>query len=180
MLKKLNILASIAVLTAVTGCSSTQKSNNLRALALTPQAQAAPMVADLDVADKKALGQAKGKSISKRDLEQEAIAEALKQTNGDVLVGVSYFYEETNKIDLTVTVVGYPARYKNFRPKELPDKADVLVGGNFFYKDGENNLSVTVKNTKLDAPKETPPEPQPQEIPQERPEITNTPEENIQ
>jgi len=183
MLKKLSFLASIAVLTAVTGCSNTQKSNNLRSVELTPKAQAAPMVADLDVADKKALGQAKGKAIFKRSLEQEAIAEALKQANADVLVGASYFYEEVNslfKSDLTVTVVGYPARYKNFKPKELDPKADVLVGGNFFYKDSDNNLSVMVKSTKPDAPKEPPAEQKPQENPQEKPEITNTPEENIQ
>jgi len=180
MLKKLNIMASIAVLMAAAGCSSTQKSNDLRTLELTPKAKATPMVAELDVANKKALGQAKGKVIFKRDLEQEAIAQALKQTNGDVLVGVSYFYEEVNKTDLTVTVVGYPARYKNFKPKELPDtKADILVGGNFFYKDGGNDLSVMVTSTKPDASKEQPAEQKPQEKlqekPQEKPEITNTP-----
>ena len=189
MLKKLNIMASIAVLMAAAGCSSTQKSNDLRTLELTPKAKATPMVAELDVANKKALGQAKGKVIFKRDLEQEAIAKALKQANGDVLVGVSYFYEEVDKTDLTVTVVGYPARYKNFKPKELPDpKADVLVGGNFFYKDGDNNLSVMVKSTKPDAPKEQTAEQKPkekpqeklQEKPQEKPEITNTPANSLE
>jgi len=154
MLKKLSFIVSIAVLAAVTGCSSTtQKSNNLRAVDLTPQAQAVPMVADLEVANKKTLGQAKGKSISKRDLVQEAIAEALKQADADVLVGASFFYEEVDGTDLTVTVVGYPARYKNFRPKEIPN-ADILVGGNFFYKDGDNDLSVTVKTTTPNVPQE--------------------------
>jgi len=163
MKRKFGFSMSIAILAAVVGCSNTQKSNTLRAAELTPKAHAVPTVADLEVADKKVLGQAKGKTVSKHDLEQEAIAEALKPVNADVLVGVGYFYEENGK-DLTVTVVGYPARYKNFRPKEVP-KADVLIGGNFFYEDGNNNLSVTVKNVKPDAPQEPVAEQKPHEIP---------------
>jgi hypothetical protein len=164
MKRTLSFSVSIAILAAVAGCSNTQKSNTLRAAELTPKAHAVPTVADLEVADKKVLGQAKGKTVSKHDLEQEAIAEALKPVNADVLVGVGYFYEENGK-DLTVTVVGYPARYKNFRPKEVP-KADVLIGGNFFYEDGNNNLSVTVKNVKPDdAPQEPVAEQKPHEIP---------------
>jgi len=152
MLKKLNFLAFIAVLAAISGCSSTKKDNTLRGVQLKPKAHATPVVADLKVANEKVLGQAKGKTIFKKELEQEAVAEALKKKrdSADVLVGANFFYEEVNKTELTVTVVGYPARYKNFRPKEpeKPKEADVLLEGNFYYKDGaNNNLQVTVKNT---------------------------------
>ncbi len=138
MLKKLSFLVSIIVLTTVTGCSNVQKSNTLRAVPLTPKAQAAPMIAELEVDNIKTLGQAKGKTKAKdilqgdRELEQEAIAAALKQSNADVLVGANFFQEKVND-SLTVTVVGYPAKYKNFRPKEIlkpqTDIQAVVVGG---------------------------------------------------
>jgi hypothetical protein len=150
MLKKLSFLIPAAILVIITGCSVAQKDNNLHAVKLMPSAQAVPMVADLEVADKKAMGQAGGKREFKELLEKEAVAEALKQTNGDVLVGVNYFYEYGDS--LTVTAMGYPARYKNFRQKEVSKtEANVLVGGNFFYKDGtHNDVSVSVKNAKTD------------------------------
>jgi len=159
MSKKLVFLVSIVSAFAIlAGCSSVVKDNTMKAIQLTPSVQGSPMVAELEVADKKVMGQAKGKTISKTELEKEAIAEALKQVNGDVLVGANFFYEYVDKVDLTVTVVGYPARYKNFKPKEVCDtKEDILVGGNFYYEDGsKNNISVHIKNPK---PAETAPAP---------------------
>jgi len=151
MSKKLAFLVFIVVASAViAGCSNVVKDNTIKAIQLTPSVQGVPMVAELEVANQKVMGQAKGKTPSKNELEKEAVAEALKQTDGDVLVGANFFYEYVDKVDLTVTVIGYPARYKNFRPKEVPDKKDdILVGGNFYYEDGsKNNISVTIKNPK--------------------------------
>jgi outer membrane murein-binding lipoprotein Lpp len=151
MYKKLTSLASILIASAlIAGCSNTVRDNTMKVIQLTPSVQGVPMVAELEVANQKVMGQAKGKAPSKSELEKEAVAEALKQTYGDVLVGANFFYEYVDKVDLTVTVIGYPARYKNFRPKEVPAKKDdILVGGNFYYEDGsKNNISVTIKNPK--------------------------------
>jgi len=151
MSKKLDFLVSIMAASAIiAGCSSVVKDNTMKAIQLTPNVQGVPMVAELEVANQKVLGQAKGKTTSRNELEKEAVAGALKQTDGDVLVGANFFYEYVDKVDLTVTVIGYPARYKNFRPKEVPgNKDDILVGGNFYYEDGsKNNISVTIKNPK--------------------------------
>jgi hypothetical protein len=89
-------------------------------------------VADLDVSDKKTVGKAAGKSTYRNDLEKSAIRDALKptdasKTSSDVLVGANFFYQYANK-DLTVTVVGYPARYKNIRPKLVAGTGDAAVG----------------------------------------------------
>jgi hypothetical protein len=125
----------------------------MKAIKLAPKVEGATMVAELEVASKKVMGQAKGKSPFKEGLEKEATAEALKLADSDVLVGANFFYEYVGNADLTVTVIGYPAKYKNFRPKEVPErKEDILVGGNFYYKDGSNNnILVTVKNPKSNA-----------------------------
>jgi hypothetical protein len=161
MSKKLVFLVSIAAASAIIGgCSNVVKDNTVRAIQLAPTVQGTPMVAELEVDSKKVMGQAKGKTPSKTELEKEAVAEALKQANGDVLVGANFFYEYVDKVDLTVTVIGYPAHYKNFKPKDVCDHNDnVLVGGNFYYEDGsKNNVSVSIKNPKptATAPVSTP------------------------
>ena len=151
MSKKLVFLVSIvSAFAIIAGCSTVVKDNTMKAIQLTPNVQGVPMVAELEVANIKVMGLAKGKTPSKKELEKEAIAEALKQSNSDVLVGANFFYEYVNNVDLTVTVIGYPARYKNFKPKEVCNtKKDILVGGNFYYEDGsKNNISVTIKNPK--------------------------------
>jgi len=150
MSKNLAFLASIATFSFIAGCSNTVKDNTLRAVQLTPSIQSVPMVAELEVTGQKVMGQAKGKTQSENQLKKEAIAEALRQVNGDVLVGANFFYEVVDKSDLTVTVIGYPAHYKNFKPKDVCEvKEDILIGGNFSYEDGSNNnISVTIKNPK--------------------------------
>jgi hypothetical protein len=89
-------------------------------------------VAELEVSDKKAVGRAVGRSIHKSDLEKSAVRDALKptdasKTSADVLVGANFFYQYANK-DLTVTVVGYPARYKNIRPKLVTGTGESAQG----------------------------------------------------
>jgi len=167
MSKKLAFLVSIVATSVfIVGCpSNVVKDNTLKAIQLTPSVRGTPMVAELDVASQKVMGQARGKSISKTELEKEAVAEALKLANGDVLVGANFFYEYTDNTDLAVTVVGYPAHYKNFKPKEIcEEKNDVLVGGNFYYEDGhKNNIHVTIKNPK--SAETTPTEPAVQTLP---------------
>jgi len=149
MSEKLTFLAFIVAASAfIAGCSNTVKDNTLRAISLTPSVQSVPMVAELEVDEQKVMGQAKGKTQSESELKKEAIAEALRPVNGDVLVGATFFYEVVDKTNLTVTVLGYPAHYKNFKPKDICEaKEDVLIDGNFYYEDGsKNNISVKIKN----------------------------------
>lgn len=124
-MKKLcfSLLVGIAVLVII-GCSTitvSYKSNTLRSKELTPSAYSTTF-ADLAVADKKVMGQAKGSPNEKEILEERAITDALKD-NADVLVGVNFFYEVKNGV-MDVTVIGYPAEYKNFRTAK---KSDTLI-----------------------------------------------------
>jgi hypothetical protein len=131
--KRISIVSVVAVAAALSlgGCAKTTKTNTVRYSDLSPKAEITATVADLEVSEKKVVGVAKGKLdppfVTKRTLIMEANANAIAQNEGaDVLVGVTYFYEEIGKwynpwdTKLTVTVTGYPAHYKNFRPKEEP------------------------------------------------------------
>jgi hypothetical protein len=69
---------------------------------------------DLDVSEKKAMGQAKGHLSDKDILQRQAIADALKGEAGMVLVEIDFFYEEYDD-SVKVIVTGFPARYTNSR-----------------------------------------------------------------
>jgi hypothetical protein len=109
------------------------KTNTVKGLEIKPGAVASVTVADLEVSETKVIGVAKGlllpPIVTKETLTQGAITDAvMKHEGADVLVGITIF-TELNKRDMTVTVTGYPARYKNFRAYEpwTEQKADKLI-----------------------------------------------------
>lgn len=84
-----------------------------------------PVIADLDIQQKKVTGTASG--LSKRQLEaikQLALADALKQSGADVLIEPTFEVVQTAG-KITVTVTGFPATYKNLHMAEITD-AEVL------------------------------------------------------
>jgi len=84
-----------------------------------------PVVADLDVKDKKVTGNA---GYSKQTLDyvkNMAIADALKNADADVLIEPQFDIETTNEI-IKVEVKGYPATYKNFRNLEAKDSTWIM------------------------------------------------------
>ncbi|MCL2182284.1 MAG: hypothetical protein FWB85_02290 [Chitinispirillia bacterium] len=140
MFKKLVSVVPVAVVVAFafTGCATAGGAkdavNTIKyAEQTTPKVITTPTLADLDVSDAKVQGAAKGsfsgsanKAKVKDRLEQSAIAQALQQKEGaDVLIGVVFYYQENyigqTRGEITVTAIGYPARYKNFRSMELPE-----------------------------------------------------------
>lgn len=87
-----------------------------------------PVVAELDVSNVKVTGTAaaaKGTSIEV--VKQDAVADALKKANADVLVEPK-FETETTASQTTATVTGFPATYKNFRPITAADVPLLEVG----------------------------------------------------
>ncbi|MCL2183710.1 MAG: hypothetical protein FWB85_09610 [Chitinispirillia bacterium] len=101
-----------------TGCvASVSKSNTIKAIDAAPKVSATVTFADLAVSEKKVMGTANGiiGDVTKEGLEQEAVYQALQQHGADVMVGSNFFYVVAND-EMTVTIVGYPANYKNFRP----------------------------------------------------------------
>ena len=81
-----------------------------------------PLLADLEVKEAKVTATAKG-TLTKDGIDfvkNLAVANALKSTNGDILVEPKYDVE-TFGDDITVTVTGFPANYKNFRQLRAED-----------------------------------------------------------
>jgi hypothetical protein len=86
------------------------------------------LTAELIVETTKSLGRASGKAVNKTMLEKNAVVDALKKANrgsldenmADVLIEPTYFYEITGA-DMSVTVIGYPARYRNFKNLDISE-----------------------------------------------------------
>ena len=103
--------------------------NGGRYVELAPKVVTTLTLADLEVSEERVTGTAKGPANARYELEREAVAQALMKKNGsDVLVGASFYHNTSEKKvsggdgdgastkrHMTVTVTGYPARYKNFR-----------------------------------------------------------------
>jgi len=81
-----------------------------------------PVIVDLDVKEVKVVGVAKASSPTDalEDVKQDAIIDALKKADADVLVEPSFVtISYGGKKEVTVT--GFPAKYKNFRSLKVED-----------------------------------------------------------
>lgn len=87
-----------------------------------------PVVVDLDVKDTKVTGTATASSSTLiTAAKNDAVYEALKSSNADILIEPK-FETVTAKGTTTVTVTGYPATYKNFRPITEKDTTFLKMG----------------------------------------------------
>lgn len=79
-----------------------------------------PVIVDLEVRETKVTGLAESKSESLSVIKNNAVANAMKNARADVFVEPKF---ETTTIggNTTVTVTGFPATYKNFRPIKVDD-----------------------------------------------------------
>jgi hypothetical protein len=102
-----------------------------------------PTLVDLEVKDTKAIGTATSSSgepllITKNN----AVYDALKNANADVLIE-PIFDTETSNGKTKVTVSGYPAYYKNFRP--MVDKDTALIKAGIMQKTSTYELPTEAK-----------------------------------
>ncbi len=75
-----------------------------------------PTIADLEVKPTKVSGSGISSGAETFDnVKTRAVSDAIKQANCDLLVEPIYEIEKTGN-SFKVTVTGYPASYKNFRP----------------------------------------------------------------
>ena len=80
-----------------------------------------PTIVDLDVNGAKVSGRAVAKfGENIEDVKILLVAEVLRKANADVLVEPRYAFETVNN-ETTISVSGYPATYKNFRPIKEDD-----------------------------------------------------------
>jgi len=89
------------------------------------------LTADLNVDTNKSVGTATGLSSNLESIKRDAMADALKRANrgildaniADLIIEPTFFYETRGR-NVTVTVIGYPARYRNFKTIDKPDWVD--------------------------------------------------------
>jgi len=106
--------------------SSTLKSIDVSTYSVMPF-----LTADLNVDVNKSVGTATGLSSNLESIKRDAMTDALKRANrgildaniADLLIEPTFFYETRGR-NVTVTVIGYPARYRNFRIIEKPEWLD--------------------------------------------------------
>ena len=129
-MKKLVLLSTSALLT-LTACTTTQSvkmfTNKTAEIYPTTIVQK-PVVVDLEVKEK--VTGASSSNILNVGLDiikEQAINDALKKTNADVLLDPQFETEIVGQYK-TVTVRGYAATYKNFRPMQLADTLYVRTG----------------------------------------------------
>ena len=97
-----------------------------------------PTIADLEVKSPKVTGTAS--SIGKQTIEtvkNNAVSDATKKANCDLLVEPIYETETTAGVT-KVTVIGYPATYKNFRPIVEEDIKLIQIGSSKKVNTSEN------------------------------------------
>ena len=86
------------------------------------------ITADLTVSPNKIVGVASGRRNMIKEIEKLAIADALVKHNSgrldkdiaDLMVEPTYFYENDGLGNIKITVLGYPAKYVNFRNVPTP------------------------------------------------------------
>lgn len=117
-MKKIFVILIIASAFAVTSCSTVKKSATTRNIA---PAITAAVLSDLEVSNQKVTytlyPTAEVRRGGLQNCIETAVSEALAANGGDVLVETQTAVVELNpgrKVK-SVTVTGYPAKYKNFR-----------------------------------------------------------------
>jgi hypothetical protein len=95
-------------------CTPAVKATTSRTREINGSILQVPVLVDLEVSPSKVTGTASFTNQPVDYVKGMAVADALKNSNSDVLVEPSYDVETSN-MTIKVTVKGYPATYKNFR-----------------------------------------------------------------
>lgn len=117
----LMLLTSLTMLSCATSAkltSSTSKTMDIYGPGVVQQ----PVVAELEVKSEKVSAATEASATSNfESMKNEAVNQAMKKSGADILVEPK-FERETQKGRTTVTVTGYPAYYRNFRPMQPGDE----------------------------------------------------------
>ena len=79
-----------------------------------------PVIVDLDVAETKVTGSYSAENVQVEYAKNKALADAVAKSGADVLVEPIYEVDINDKT-VSVTVNGYPGKYKNFRKPQAQD-----------------------------------------------------------
>ncbi len=128
MKKTLKLLVSLTIIAFIMSSCASSKSTTAKTMEITKTGIIQKtVVVDLKVSETKVTGTATGNATKRAQVNNEAVAAALKSTGADVLVEPIYS-SVTNGTIITVTVTGYPATYHNFRPLKASDLELLLIG----------------------------------------------------
>ena len=118
----------------LTSCIPVGKFSSSKTIDISATVNQKPTVVDLDVKETKVTATATGKLAytSFEVIKSDAVSNALKIANADILVEPK-FETITTGSEITVTVTGYPAFYKNFR---VVKTEDVSILESLIYKTG--------------------------------------------
>ncbi|MDR0305031.1 MAG: hypothetical protein LBH98_09755 [Chitinispirillales bacterium] len=105
----------------LSGCAA--MTNSLKEIDANTDWKKPTLTADLDVSPNKIVGSANGKKDKLNEIGKVAMLNALVKYNSgkldkdiaDLMVEPTYFHEYDGFGGVKITVIGYPARYKNFR-----------------------------------------------------------------
>jgi hypothetical protein len=114
------ILFTISLFSAVSCSTVKTRTMNVMKITNTGVIQKQVLV-DLIVDENKVTGIAKeSKGVDIEIVKNNAIYDALKKVNADILIEPTFEIEQSFQ-ETKVTVVGYPGKYKNFRPITLEE-----------------------------------------------------------
>lgn len=120
---KAKFLTLAAAAMMIFASCSTNQNTAISSTARTLELETPALVADLEVEKTKVTGEFKfdcpaEQPVNEQELKDNAVFNALKTMNADVLVAPQYqiIKESKSRKYYTVIVTGYPAFYRNFRP----------------------------------------------------------------
>jgi hypothetical protein len=105
-------ISSLSIL--IVSCTPAVKATTSRTREINGSVLQVPVLVDLEVSPTKVTGTASFTNQPVDYVKGMAVADALKNSNSDILVEPSYDVQTSN-MTIHVTVKGYPATYKNFR-----------------------------------------------------------------
>jgi len=139
MKKLITLLFAVVVISLMMGSCTSSKLTTAKTMDITKTGIIQnTVIVDLTVKETKVSGQATGNVTANAQVNNEAVAAALKSSGADVLVEPVYS-SFTKGSKITVTVTGYPATYTNFRSLKASDLE--LIGA------GKSITVETVKTT---------------------------------
>ncbi|NSW45505.1 MAG: hypothetical protein HPY79_06810 [Bacteroidales bacterium] len=126
MKKQLLFLIFISII--LSSCTTLKTNTNKTMDIYGPGVIHLPVVVDLDVKETRVSGTATSfQSGSIEQVKQDAITDAIKKSNADILIEPK-FETEIKGNQITATVTGFPANYKNFRQIKPEDVELLKVG----------------------------------------------------
>ena len=140
------LITAIFIGFALSGCAT--MTNSLKSIDANTNWIEPSITADLDVSPNKIVGIASGGKNKLIEIRKVAMLDALVKHNSgklsgdiaDLIVEPTYFYEYDGLGNVKVTVIGYPAKYKNFKTinkLEIPSDNTLAVSKNNNYSQGE-------------------------------------------